>query len=787
MTLHRQGIWLSGLLMLSLVGCTILSPPKPPKPKSEPATQAPQPPAAVAEPPATPEVPSPPAEVRKEVPIAQVPPTPPAPPRAPAQPPTPPAPAPPPSPPAPPRPAAPTGRFIVLNFDNADIEVVIHAASEIVGFNYVLAPDVKGKVTVQTSSRIPQEEVFNVLLAILEVHGFTAVKSDTLYKIIRLEGARERPVPTIVGAAPDPGRVGDEIITQIVPVRYASVAELSNLLRPLISARGSMIPHRETNLVIITDSASNIRRLLEIVKLVDVEVTLEELQIIPLKFADAQELAQILNQIFAGGRLRPAGAPGAVAPPAAPGAPPTVSRAAPEGALGERPPLIVAYRGINVLIVHARKNEMELIRRLLTQLDVDIYGGRRVFIHYAENAKAKELAATMNAIYGRVDGVPSAAPAAPRPPTAPGAPSTPYTPPPRPPGATGGPGAGDAGGVIEGEVRFIADEVTNAVIVLTFPRNWPEIEATLKKLDRMPRQVLIEVLVAEITLTDDIKLGVEWAVRSGRFDVSNAPTTGTLSARPTFPIPSNTTITGVAAGLNFFTFATDQFFAALNALAVDNKINVLSSPSILTAENKKAVINVSDSVPIITSQQVPIAGVTTTATTTPTAVGTQTVEYKDAGVILTVTPRIGEQGTVALDVKQEVNQVGAPEPPTGSPRFTKREAETSVVLTNNQTLALGGLIQSRRTLTRSGVPILNRIPILGLLFGSTQEKIEKTELLILITPRVLGTALDAAKLTEQMKRITPGMQEAVKQTPRWPSPPPRPPEEKSTPPGRQGG
>ena len=292
--------------------------------------------------------------------------------------------------------------------------MVIHAASEIVGFNYVLAPDVKGKVTVQTSSRIPQEEVFNVLLAILEVHGFTAVKSDTLYKIIRLEGARERPVPTIVGAAPDPGRVGDEIITQIVPVRYASVAELSNLLRPLISARGSMIPHRETNLVIITDSASNIRRLLEIVKLVDVEVTLEELQIIPLKFADAQELAQILNQIFAPGRARPAALPAApTPPPAAPGAPPAAPRAPAEAPGAERPPLIVAYRGINVLIVHARKQELEIIRRLLTQLDVDIYGGRRVFIHYAENAKAKELAATMNAIYGRVDGVPSAAPAPP--------------------------------------------------------------------------------------------------------------------------------------------------------------------------------------------------------------------------------------------------------------------------------------------------------------------------------------------------------------------------------------
>ncbi len=787
MTVHRQAIWLSSLLMLSLVGCTILSPrkPPPPQPKSEASAEAPKPSEATAPPPAAPEVAPPaappPPEPKKEAPTIVEAPRPAAPPRAPA---------PPPAPAAPPAPQAQRGKFVVLNFDSADIEVVIHAASEIVGFNYVLAPDVKGKVTVQTSSRIPQEEVFNVLLAILEVHGFTAVKSDALYKIIKLEGARERPVPTIVGASPDPGRVGDEIITQIVPLRYASVADLSSLLRPLISARGSLIPHRETNLLIITDAASNIRRLLEIVKLVDVEVTLEELQVIPVKFADAQELAQVLNQIFAG-RVRAAAGPVVPAPPAIPGAPPTLPRA--EGTPAERPPLIVAYRGINVLVVHARKNELELIRRLLTQLDVDIYGGRRIFIYYAENSKAKDLAGTMNAIYGRGDGA-AAPPTAPRPPTAPGAPYTPPPPPPppRPPGTAAPPGLTE-GGPVEGEVRFIADEVTNAVIVATFPRNWQEIEETLKKLDRMPRQVLIEVLVAEITLTDDTRLGIEWAIRSGRFDVSSAPavpasgsTTTTLTARPTFPIPSPTTISGVAQGLNFFTFATNQFFTALNTLASDNKVNVLSSPSILTTENKKAVINVSDSIPVITSQQIPLAGATTTTSTTPTAIATQTVEYKDAGVILTVTPRIGERGTVALDIKQEVNDVGAQEPPTFSRRFIKREAETSVVLTNNQTLALGGLIKNKRTFSRIGIPILNRIPVLGLLFGSTEEKIEKTELLILLTPRVLGTAADAAKLTEEMKRITPAIEDAVKQAPRLPPPPPKPPADRPPSP-RDGG
>jgi general secretion pathway protein D len=173
----------------------------------------------------------------------------------------------------------------------------------------------------------------------------------------------------------------------------------------------------------------------------------------------------------------------------------------------------------------------------------------------------------------------------------------------------------------------------------------------------------------------------------------------------------------------------------------------------------------------VTAQQVPVAtgGITGNAIT-------QTVEYKDAGVILTVTPRIGEQGTVALDVRQEVNEVGAAEPPPiNSPRFTKREAETSVVLLSNQTLVLGGLIQTRRTNIRIGIPGLSRIPILGLLFGSKEEKIEKTELVLMITPRVVGTAVEAARITEEMRRTTPELEQSIRRAPRPPAVAPVPP------------
>jgi general secretion pathway protein D len=723
-----------------------------------------------------------------------------------------PAPPPPPPPTAPPVPPAQRGRFVVLNFDNADIETVIQAASEIVGFNYVLAPDVRGKVTVQTSGRIAQEEVFGVLLAILEVQGFTAVKSGNLYKIVRIEGARERAVPTIVGPTADPNRTTDEIITQIVPIKYSSVADLGALLRPLISTRGTLIAHRETNVLIITDAASNVTRLLDIIRLVDVQVAQEELQIIPISYADAGELATILTQLFASGRVRfatPGVAPGPgptppVAPPQ-PGVP--VPPAAPGQTSGsaERAPLIIPERRSNSLIVHAKKHEVETIKRLVSQLDVNIYGGRRVFIYYAENAKSKDLASTLNAIYGARDSGSTTTTSSSSTSSSSTTPSRTGAPPPPPtlygpaPGLI--PGAASSPEVLaEGQVRFIADEVTNAVIVTTFPRSWTEIENTIKQLDRMPRQVLIEVLIAEITLTDDIRLGIDWAIRAGRFNIVNTNTGA--PGLPTTPSPPDSSTmflpVGVGGparilgpfgqGLSAFTFGTDQFIAMLNALSNENKVNIVSNPHILTSENKKAVINVSTSVPIVTSQttgQVAAATTTPTTTTTNTTTTTaglnQTVEYRDAGVILTVTPRIGEQGTVALDVKQEANQIGSPVPPTNSPSFTKREAETSVVLLNNQTLVLGGLIQDKLTTTDRGIPILKDIPLIGYAFKFTERIIDKTELLLLITPRVVSTAGDAGRITDEKRRYSPDLEDALRRAPRLPptTAPPRPP---STPP-----
>src|SRR5919201_5717816 len=519
---NHVGGFLASAVVLSLVaGCATKSP-TPPKIATPPVGPVPAPTVTVQ---TEPTAPPPPVSIGPRPPAQLQPPpvTPPSTPPAPTVPPMPVQPATPPS-----------GRYIVLNFDNADIETVIHAASEIVGFNYVLSPDVRGKVTVQTSGRIPQEDVFGVLRGILEGHGFTAVKSGNLYKIVRVEGARERAVPTVIGDVPIADRSADEIITQIVPVRYASVNDLGVLLRPFVSSRGTLVANRETNVLIITDAASNIRRVLDIIKLVDVQVSLDELQIIPVSFADSTEVATILNQLFAGGRLRASvGVPGIPTTPApAPGAPVAVAPG-PAGTTGaERQPLVIAEKRSNSLIVHGRKSEIEMIRRILAQLDINVTGGRRVFIYFAENAKAKDLSATLNAIYGAKETVPTAAPSPPLTGRPPGQPPQPTPPPPTAaPGASLGPSVTETG-LAEGQFRFIADETTNSVVVTTTPRQWADIEPTVRSLDKMPRQVLIEVLVAEITLNEDTAMGLDWAIKSGKFNIAQQSITTSTTGSP---------------------------------------------------------------------------------------------------------------------------------------------------------------------------------------------------------------------------------------------------------------
>ncbi len=575
------------------------------------------------------------------------------------------------------------GGLVALDFDHADIAAFVQTVSEIVGFNYILAPDVQGTVTVRTLGQISRSDLFDVFRAILDVHGFTAIQNGDVYKIVRRDGARARAVPTVIGSFTDRTRPGDEIITQIVPVPSAAVAELVGLLQPLISKDGQLIARPDERLLVIIETVSNVARLLGVISRVDRETLGDGIHVIPVHFADAAALATILNQRVL--RLAGAGSGGA-------------------------PALVIAERRSNSLVVQAHGAELEAIRRLISGLDVSL-PSRRLFIYFAEHARAKQLAATLTAIYGETAGGPDG----------PGGPAN--------PSRTGQP------------IRIVADETTNGVIVMTSLHQWPEIEANIKSLDYRPRQVRIETLIADITLTEDSQRGVDWAAAIGhaRLVSLTSTTSPVLPAVAASQVAIPSTITLPQPGLTAVTVNADSAIALLNAFASEQRIALSASASVVVVENHKAVINVSDSIPIVTSMQTPIGGSTTVGPNlTPAIVGSQSVEYRDVGTVLTVTPRIGERGTVVLDVKQEVNDVGSPEPPTGSRSIIKREVETAVVLGDNETLVLGGRIRDQRTTTHRGIPFLKDIPILGTAFGTKIHAIEKSELLILITPRVIG-------------------------------------------------
>jgi general secretion pathway protein D len=690
-------------------------------------------------------------------------------------------------------PPARPGRQIVLNFDNADIEAVIQAASEIAGFNYTIGPGVAGKkVTVQTSGRIPEDEVFNVLLAVLEVNGVTAIRSGNLYKILPTTAVRERPLPTVIGGQADPTRRDDEVITQIVPLQHAPADRIAATLRPFVQGGNLGV---QGNLLIVTDTAANIARLLQIVNVLDVEVALDEMRLITVRYADAVELARILNEFFSGRRVRTPSLPAPAPAPARPGAQPAPappSLAPGDG--GDRPPLILSDKRTNALIVSGRRADVELTSKLAAQLDVDTQANKRVFVYYVENVKAKELGVTLTEIFGK----PGEGVARPdrrdQPPGSsyigPGAGPGP-TPPPPVVAVVATPGDLEPS-VVEGQVKVVADEPNNALIVTTFPRNWPLIEDTIRKLDRIPKQVLIEVLVAEVGLSDENRLGIEWAIRSQR-DVTvggtpyNVGSVAKVDVGPLSTLPGGQTaptLAGAAAavaapataGFSLLLFETDRFLGLLNLYANYGQLTVLSSPTILTSENKKAVINVSNSVPIVTQQVVtpvtPTAGQQTPGVVSGTF--TQSVEYRDAGIILTVTPRISDKRVVALDVKQTVNDVGDPRPPSFSPDIIKREAETSVVLRDNQTLVLGGLIRTRRQSQKQGIPWLSKIPLIGFLFGATADRIERTELLLLITPRVIGDPSEGQEIYQQVRGQRPGLERDLRTHPSILRPEPAP-------------
>ncbi|HEY5999254.1 MAG TPA: type II secretion system secretin GspD, partial [bacterium] len=635
---------------------------------------------------------------------------------------------------APLKPAAPAvpERYVSLNFDNADISVVIQTIAELLRLNYIVSPSVRGRVTIQTTEKLPVSALLPVLEQILQVNNFTAVKSGDFYKIVPVAQAKQENVETVPMEAATTATTG--LVTKIVQLRHIGPGEVVKVLTPFKTAAGVYQAYEPARLLFLTEIPGKIADLMKIVEVLDVDTFASiQVELYPVRHAGvedlAKELTQIVTQVYtAAGRAR------------------TLFR-------------IVPVPQSNAIMVFSGEPGLAVnVREWIGKLDLPVSeANERIFVYPLSHANAETLAGVIEKIFrkeqskggSRSTSGPTASPAAATPARVapsqvPGQPAAPAAPVAVSGAVSLSGGIGESGAAAP--VVVVPDKDTNSLIVQTAAWFYPTVEDVIRKLDQMPKQVLIEMLIAEITLDDTNEFGINWAL-TGQGAVK-AP-------GETFNLTSATNLTAAASksAFSFAVFEANRISAAISAYANAKKLNILSAPHILATNNKEAKIDIGSEVPILKSQQTtPLSSNTTTTTTTANTI-TADIEYRPTGIILTVTPHVNEGGFVTLDLQQEVSEVQEGLTTTGlnSPTFIKRTAKTTMVVRDNQTLVVGGLIQQKVTTSRTGVPGLYKLPIIGYLFGNKSNVVNRTELVLLITPRVVESVEEGDRLTRAIQ------------------------------------
>jgi general secretion pathway protein D len=665
--------------------------------------------------------------------------------------PTPPTPAPvatPPSPPVSPTPPR-IGSGVVFNFDNADIYEVIRVMAEILKINYIVDARVKGVVNIHTSGQISTEDTFPIFQSILRLNGATAVKKDGIYEIVPLSDAKKLPISP--SATREPGKPPSEekYIIQIVSLKYIPVAEVSKMIKPFLSDGADIVEHPPHNILIIGDLASNVKKSVDIISLFDLDIFTDlRVRIYPILNADVNEVAKEMERIF------------------------TSFEVSTKSGRGVGITFTPVVRINSLLVVSSIPNIFEKVEGWLKELDkIPVEGTKySVFVYYVQNAKAKDLAEVLKQIYVTAkekkgefkEKV-----------TTPEYPKG-VKPPPTPSATT--PSKEEGGAVPEGEINIVVDEATNSLVIRAFARDYKSILETVKKLDLYPKQVLIEALLAEITLDDSNKFGVEWArfIKGGQFEQ-----TFSFGTTPTGAGGTSLSLADAAAalpGAGVFRYSivegAKRLSAAISLAATDNRLKVISSPHLIASNNKEAKIQVGSSQPILTSTYAYGSSTTTpgtlpaTSTTTPaTGLLEGTIEYKDIGIIVTITPRISDGGLITLELQIEKSDVNAKALPLGNlsnvPVFTKKTAKTVLSVLEGQTIVIGGLIEESKNVIKSGIPILSKIPILGALFGSQEYTTTKSELVLLLTPHIITDHIQSRSVTEEFKERVEGLKKEL--------------------------
>jgi general secretion pathway protein D len=639
--------------------------------------------------------------------------------------------------------------LVSLDFDNVDLKVFIKYVSEITGRNYVVDDKVRGRITLISPTKIRVDELERVLESLLELNGFTAVPSGSVTKIVPLREVKQRGVETDVGRDPREIAPIDRMVTHLVPLRYADINEVRNMLTPLVSKDGNIAAYGPSNTIILTDLGSNVNRLVKIIQEVDIKVTDEQIMVVTLKFASAIDLApQVTAAVEAKlgetGGAAP-GRPRAARGTARPGVPGAAAVAGPEKVFR-----VIADPRSNALVIVAGRDEMAMALDLIAKLDMRLPPGRaQIHVYFLENALAEDLAKVLTAqaqeLVRAVGQQPT--PGA-RPPTvaAPAPPSP--SPSPSPP-----PQTGPTSGVVptatgERKITITPDKATNSLVVTAIPEDYQALAEIIKKLDIPRRQVYVEAAVVEITLEKTKELGVEF--RSTSDFTTNSPVVfggesfGLINQLATDPFA----LSGLAIGLVSGTilFNGQQFLnigALVQAIQRQNDVNVLSTPHLLTTDNQEAEIVVASNIPFVTS-------------TSQSTVSTLTsIERKDVGITLRFTPQVSEGDKVTLKIFEEISAIqptvaAGLDPQQVGPTTSKRTAKTTVVVDSRQTIIIGGLFRDDVDASEQKIPCLGDIPLLGKLFGRTIDNSRKTNLVIFLTPHIVRTAEDLKRIKEQI-------------------------------------
>jgi len=605
-----------------------------------------------------------------------------------------------------PAPANPPGTH-TLNLKEADIQALIATVSEITGKNFIVGPNVSGKVTVVSAHPMKPDEIYDVFLSVLRVHGYAAIPSGSMIKIVPEAMAQQDGSGGLNGTH---GHEPDELVTQIVPVKHVSATELVPILRPLMPQGAQLIAHPGSNSLVISDRAGNVGRIASIIERIDT-VSDAGVEVIPLQHASAAEVARTMAQLVGDNKA---------------------------DLVGDAPKVFADERTNSILLSGGKSGRLRM-RALVTHLDTPINDGGDTQVVYLNYANAKDMVPILQGVAATLTGDVQPGKSA----------------------AAGAPGAGAAGA--NGSTATIqAHEGDNALIISAPPAVFRSLASVIRQLDIRRAQVLIEAVIAEVADETANELGVQWQLPLSDHAVGGTNFNGTSAGNNILAAtaglngtggPAITVGNGLALGyLDTITVKGRKLLslgALVNALRSNGKNNILSTPSVMTLDNQEAMIKVAQEVPFLTGSYATNTG--TSGSTNTSGIGNpfQTIQRKDVGLTLTVTPHINSGDAVRLDLHQEVSNLLPPVQGAVDLVTNKREVKTTVLVKNDSLLVLGGLISDNVKDSVQKVPGLGEIPLIGNLFRYRSNDHAKQDLMVFLHPRILKDSVTEASVSEE--------------------------------------